>query len=77
MLRYSIELKVVPRPREPGMVDFTEQTRREAKVLAIQRQIEEGVYDESEAKLEAAIDKMLDLEEAGQLDPPPKKPKPR
>lgn len=59
------------------MVDFTEKTRREARVLSIQRQIEEGVYDDSEAKLEEAIDKLLGLDEAGDTNDASKKPKPR
>lgn len=58
------------------MVDFTEETRRHARVLAIQRQIEEGVYDD-EAKLEAAIDKMLDLPAVTDMHDAHKKPKPR
>ncbi len=59
------------------MVDFTEKTRREARVLSIQRQIEEGVYDDSEAKLEEAIDKMLGLDEAVDTKEASQKPKPR
>lgn len=58
------------------MVDFTEKTRREARLLAIQREIEEGTY-EDEAKLEAAIDKLLDMEEVTQFEASHKKPKPR